>query len=116
MPTVRYLVAGLGRIGRLHAEILKTRVPNAELVAVCDVIESLAKKVGEELRVRAYTDYDKALRDENVDAVVIATPTFLHKDMSIRALESGKHVFLEKPLAPNLEDAKRSLGMLKRRS
>ncbi len=106
MKTIGFLVAGLGRIGRLHAELLKTKVPGAKLVAVCDVIESLAKQVAEELHVKSYTDYDKALRDPEVEAVVIATPTFLHKDMAIKALEQGKHVFVEKPLTPNLEDAR----------
>ncbi len=106
LKPVGFLVVGLGRIGRLHAELLRYRVENAKLVAVCDVIESLARDVATKLGVKYYTNLDDALRDKDVDAVVIATPTHLHKDMCIKALEAGKHVFVEKPLAPNLRDAK----------
>ncbi|NPA96378.1 MAG: Gfo/Idh/MocA family oxidoreductase [Crenarchaeota archaeon] len=113
MHAIKYLVAGLGRIGRLHAEMLKTSIPNAELHAVCDVVEPLAKSVAERLKVRAYTSYDKALSDPEIDAVVIATPTFLHKEMTVKALEAGKHVFLEKPLAPSLPDAKEIANRVK---
>ncbi len=106
MKEVKFLVAGLGRIGRLHAELLRSKVPRAKLIAVCDVIESLAKSVASDLGVKYYTDYDSALKDSEVDAVVIATPTFLHKEMCIKALEMGKHVFVEKPLTPNLNEAR----------
>ena len=99
-------VVGLGRIGRLHAEIIKYKVENAELVAVSDVVEELAKSVGEKLKVKWYTDYDKMLRDEKVDAVVISVPTFLHKDMIIKAVEQGKHVFVEKPMTVTVDEAK----------
>jgi len=106
MKSVGFLVVGLGRIGRLHAELLRYKVDNARLVAVCDVIEPLAKEVASKLGVKYYTNLDKALQDPEIEAVVIATPTHLHKEMCIKALESGKHVFVEKPLAPNSQDAK----------
>ncbi len=105
MPRLGVAVAGLGRIGRLHAEIIKVWVKDAELVAVVDVIESLAKSVGESFNVKWYTDYDKALRDPRVDAVIIAAPTFLHRDMIVKAAEAGKHVFVEKPLTVTSEEA-----------
>jgi predicted dehydrogenase len=102
---VRCLVVGLGRIGRVHAENLKYRVKGAELVAVVDVVEDVARGVGEALNVKWYTDYVKALDVETPDAVVIATPTYLHKEEIIEAAKRGIHVFTEKPLAPNLSDA-----------
>ena len=105
-------VAGLGRIGRLHAEILKVKVEGARLVAVNDVVEGLARSAGERLRVKWYTDYDKMLRDEEIDAVVIATPTYLHKDMIIRALEEGKHVFVEKPMTVTSSEASEVLRVV----
>lgn len=99
-------VAGLGRIGRLHAEIFSYNVKGANLVAVMDVVEDLARSVADKLNVKWYVDYSKLLKDPNVEAVVIATPTFLHKDMIIQALEAGKHVFSEKPLTTTVEEAK----------
>jgi len=99
-------VAGLGRIGRLHAEIIRYKLGKARLVAVNDVVEELARSIGERFGVKWYTDYDKMLSDPEIDAVVIATPTFLHKNMIIRALESGKHVFVEKPMTVRVDEAK----------
>ncbi len=107
-------VVGLGRIGRLHAEILKYKVENAELIAVSDVIENLARSVGEKLGVEWYTDYDKMLANEKIDAVVISVPTFLHKDMIIKALEAGKHVFVEKPMTVTVSEAKEVVAAVKK--
>ena len=106
-------VAGLGRIGRLHAEILKYRVDAARLVAVNDIIKDLARSVGERLGVKWYLDYDEMLRDPEVEAVVITTPTFMHKDMIIKALELGKHVFVEKPLTVSSSEAKEVISKVK---
>ena len=107
-------VVGLGRIGRLHAEIIKYRIDEAELVAVSDVVEELVKNVGEKLRVKGYTDYEKMLEDEKVDAVIISVPTFLHKDMIIKAIEYGKHVFVEKPMTVTVEEAKEVVNAVKK--
>ncbi len=98
-------VAGLGRIGRLHAEVFFSKVENACLVAVMDVIEDLAKGVASIYGVKAYTDYQKMLADDEVEAVVICTPTWLHKDMIIQAAEAGKHVFTEKPMTVTVKEA-----------
>ncbi len=99
-------VAGLGRIGKIHTEIIRTKIEKARLVAVNDVAESVARSVGEKFGVKWYTDYEKMLANPEIDAVIIATPTFLHKDMIIKALESGKHVFVEKPLTVTVNEAK----------
>ena len=102
-------VVGLGRIGVLHAEVFASRIERARLVAVADVREEVAKSVAERLRAKAYTSYEKMLKDPEVEAVVICTPTFLHKDMVVRAAEEGKHIFCEKPLTVTVEEAKECL-------
>lgn len=106
---MRIGVAGLGRIGRVHAEIILTRLENAELVAVADVVESLARSVGEKYRVKWYTNFDAMLKDPEVDAVFITTPTNLHKEMIVKAAEAGKHVFTEKPITVTVEEAREAV-------
>ncbi len=105
-------VVGLGRIGRLHAELLRFRIERAKLVAVVDVIEDLAKSTAERLGVKYYTDLDKALRDEEINAVVIATPTFLHKDMIIQSAKAGKHIFVEKPMTVTSSEAREVINVI----
>ena len=102
---LRIAVAGLGRIGRLHAELLASRTSRARLAAVMDVIEELARPSGERLGVPWYTDYTRLLENRELDAVVIATPTFLHRDMILQALEAGLHVMVEKPLTVTSKEA-----------
>ena len=83
-------VIGLGRIGKVHAEIYRYRVEGARLVAVVDIKEDLARMMGEKLGVKWYVDYEKALKDPEVDAVVICTPSYIHAEMIVRAAEEGK--------------------------
>jgi len=102
-------VVGLGRIGIVHSEIFALRVENAKLVAVCNRKESTARSIGEKFGARWYTSYEEMLKDKDLDAVVICTPTFLHADMIVRAAEEGKHILTEKPMTITVEEAKRVL-------
>lgn len=114
MKKVGVGVVGLGRIGKIHAEIFSFRVPNAKLVAVSDVVKSICREVGEKLNVKWYTNYEKMLKDNEIDAVVICTPTFLHKEMIIRAAEEGKHILCEKPLTVTSSEAKECVEKVRR--
>jgi myo-inositol 2-dehydrogenase/D-chiro-inositol 1-dehydrogenase len=95
-------LAGLGRIGLLHATNLTGRVDSAELVHVVDADDSLARATGERLGVEWGTSYEDLVADPEVDGVVIATPTPLHVEMIERAVAQGKHVFCEKPISLDL--------------
>ncbi|MEM2739191.1 MAG: Gfo/Idh/MocA family oxidoreductase [Candidatus Bathyarchaeia archaeon] len=106
MNRVRYAVIGLGRIGRLHCETLRSRIDEAELAAVCDLSEDLARSMGERFRTVWHSDYSRILVDPSIDAVIVATPTFTHKSIVLEALKEGKHVFVEKPLAPSSGEAR----------
>lgn len=106
MSVLSVAVAGLGRIGRLHAQILASLTTRSRLAAVMDVLEPLARELGERLGVPWYTDYARMLEDKSIDAVVIASPTFLHHELITQALEAGVHVMVEKPLTPTLEEAR----------
>jgi len=110
LPRIGVGVVGLGRIGQLHAEIFCTKIPNAELVAVSDVIEDVAKNVAARLGVKYYTKYEEMLKNPEIDAVVICTPTFLHKEMMILAAEHGKHILCEKPITVTVEEADEALA------
>ncbi len=105
---LRVGIAGLGRLGRRHAENLAQRVPRAELVAACSpVAEELAWATDTLGVERLYPDMWQLLADQNVDAVFLVTPTSLHAEQIIAALHAGKHVFCEKPLSLDLADCHR---------
>jgi myo-inositol 2-dehydrogenase/D-chiro-inositol 1-dehydrogenase len=99
-PALRVGIAGLGRMGRRHALNLAQRTPGAQLVAACGPTVDEREWARRELGVGAlYEDFGAMLRDAAIDAVAIVSPTTLHAEQTIAALEAGKHVFLEKPLA-----------------
>ena len=96
---------GLGRLGRVYARDLAGRIPETRLVAVADPAGTVAKDVAAELDVpRAYSDAMALLDDSNVDAIVIVTPTHVHREHVIAAAERRKPVFCEKPPALALDE------------
>ncbi len=116
--TLRFGVLGLGRIGKIHAENLRNRIPAAELVAVADVFpESLASEAAKLGVAKTFADYRDLLSDPQVDAVVICTPTNTHYQAILDAAAAGKHIFCEKPLDLSIEkileinDAVRKCGV-----
>ena len=114
-PPLKIGIAGLGRLGQRHAEALAFRTRHCELVAACSPVASERAYAGEQLGVtRLYDDFDALIADPQVDAVVLVTPTSLHADQAIAALEAGKHVFVEKPLALNVADCERVLAVAAR--
>jgi inositol 2-dehydrogenase len=96
---VRVGLAGLGRMGRIHAASLATRCPSAELACVFDADAGLARQVADQFRVGRAESYESILTDGKVDAVAIATPTGTHAELAVQAARAGKHVFCEKPIS-----------------
>lgn len=89
----------------MHARNLAHRIPSARLAALCDTNSSAMEETARLFGVPAcYSDYREAVADPSIDAVVIVTPTFLHKEIACAAAEGGKHVFLEKPMAITVEE------------
>ncbi|RLF14151.1 MAG: gfo/Idh/MocA family oxidoreductase [Thermoprotei archaeon] len=101
---VRAAVVGLGAIGPVHIKGY-LQCEHAELVAVCDTRKELVKKWSKELKVDGYTSYIELLKREDIDAVSICTPHYLHAPMTIAAAVHGKHVLVEKPMATSLMEA-----------
>lgn len=107
MKKLKIGIIGVGRLGFEHASNLAFRIPGAELVAICDANLARAKEVGAELGVSAVYDDPKALcENPEVEAVAIITNTASHVEMIRIAMDAGKHVFCEKPLADTVEKCK----------
>ena len=112
---LRIGIIGAGRIGKLHANNLVSRVKDAELVAVSDVYEPAAKDLAEKLGVaNYYSDYHKILEDPTIDAVFICSSTNTHSPISIEAAQAGKHIFCEKPIDHDLDKIKKVLDEVKK--
>jgi myo-inositol 2-dehydrogenase/D-chiro-inositol 1-dehydrogenase len=105
---MRIGVIGVGRIGRMHAELLALRVPGAEVAGVCDQRRPAAEAVGAELGLPV-TTIDELLAARDVDAVAICTSTDTHADLIVAAAEAGKAIFCEKPVSLELAELDRAL-------
>jgi predicted dehydrogenase len=110
MSLLRVAVVGVGHLGRHHARVL-AGIEGVRLVAVADSRREQAEAVAGPLDARAVTDY-RLLLDE-VDAVSIAAPTFLHREIGTAFLERGIHCMIEKPLAANHADAEHLVSVAK---
>ncbi|MGI6077885.1 MAG: Gfo/Idh/MocA family oxidoreductase [Fastidiosipilaceae bacterium] len=105
MKKLKLGIIGVGRLGYEHASNIASRVPAAELVAICDGNLERAKEVAADLGVKdVYDDPHEMCANPEVDAVVIVTSTASHVEMIRIAMEAGKHVFCEKPLAGTVEE------------
>ena len=112
---VRVGLVGVGFIGTVHAESLKNLQDEdlVNFVGVYDTNRNKAVQVSRKWNVRNFESYDDLLK--NVDAVILAIPSHVRKDMVLKAIDEGKHVFSEKPLARNLKDGMEIIGRLKDR-
>jgi myo-inositol 2-dehydrogenase/D-chiro-inositol 1-dehydrogenase len=103
-------VIGAGRIGRVHAEHLAFRIPEARLLAISDVRLEAAEKCAAEIGIpKALKDYRAVLEDPEIQAVVICSSTETHARMIEEAAAGGKHIFCEKPIDFDLARIDRSL-------
>lgn len=103
MKKVRFGVIGAGRIGKIHAGNIATRIPGAELVAIADTNLNFAKELGEKLSVKkVFNDYQQILKDKEIDAVAICSSTDTHAMILIEAAINHKHIFCEKPIDHDL--------------
>jgi predicted dehydrogenase len=112
--TIKIGIIGAGAIAR-HRHLPETRDnPFAEVGAVCDVVRERAEEMTVKYGGKAYTDYQEMLADEDIDAVIVAATNTTHAKMTIAALEAGKHVLCEKPMATTLEDAQAMMDAAER--
>ena len=105
MDKVRLGVLGAGNIAVMNVRGY-LEDPRCDIVAVCDTDEEIGRQAAKEWGAESYyADLTDMLADDSIDAVEILTPTHLHHDHVIAALEAGKHVSVQKPVANSVEDA-----------
>ena len=105
METLKIGIAGLGRLGKIHAKNIAFRIPGAKLTAACSIVPAELDFARNELGVTdCYTDVDEMLKNADIDAVAIVTTSGVHCAQLSKALDAGKHVFCEKPLGVNVEE------------
>lgn len=110
--TVQIGVVGTGKRGLGLINTIRS-IPGLKVVACCDIIpENLSAAMEKaETNAKAYREYEELLADKDVDAVVIATPLYLHYPMAVDALSAGKHVYVEKSMAFTIQQ---SLDLVKK--
>jgi myo-inositol 2-dehydrogenase/D-chiro-inositol 1-dehydrogenase len=106
--TVGVGVIGVGRIGRMHADLLARQIPGAALAAVHDADRAAARAVA----APAFDGVDELLADPSVDAVAICSSTETHADLIVAAARAGKAIFCEKPISLDLAEVDRALGVV----
>lgn len=101
---LKFAVIGCGRMG---ARRIRTIVDHfdTELISVVDVNQDIARDFSKRFECNSFCDFKDAINDDDVDCVVVSVPNNFHAIISIAALENGKHVFCEKPLARNPKEA-----------
>jgi UDP-N-acetyl-2-amino-2-deoxyglucuronate dehydrogenase len=111
---VKFGIIGCGGIGKAHARAI-TGLPDAELVAVCDIRPERAEAYAAEFGCEAYSDYAAMLGRDDVQVVNVCTPSGLHAEHGIAAAEAGKHVITEKPIDIVLDKIDRLIQTCDRR-
>jgi len=109
---MKFGVVGLGWPGQQHVQAIGAHSGEAVLTAVCDTNEALLEKF--EGQCAAYRDLDAFLAEGDMEAVVLAVPHHLHADLTVRALDAGKHVIVEKPMARTVEECERMIAAAER--
>lgn len=104
---IRIAIVGTGYIGKLHAQVIGSRMKNGIVVAVTDSVSQKGKAFADEIGAAFHKDIETLLDAEQVDVLAICTPTDSHARYLKAAVARGKHVFCEKPLALTLEEADR---------
>jgi myo-inositol 2-dehydrogenase/D-chiro-inositol 1-dehydrogenase len=113
--TINIGIIGAGRIGKLHAETLVMRVPEARVLAIADIIPDAAMETAARLNIpTASGDYHDILNNPDIHAVAICSATDTHSQIIVESAEAGKHIFCEKPIDFSLENIDRALAAVDR--
>jgi scyllo-inositol 2-dehydrogenase (NAD+) len=112
---IRVGLIGAGRMGKVFAHTLAFSVSEVDLLAVADVDAQAGQEAAARYGVKfIYTDYQELLRRDDIDAVVVVTPTATHAEVIQAAAAAGKHIFSEKPLAQTLEACDQAIAAVEK--
>ena len=115
MQKIRLAVIGAGAISQVAHIPNWKKLPDVELVAICDTVKARAKAVAEKFKIpRYFTKDEEVFKLDDVDAVDICVPTNSHMPVAVAALSAGKHVLVEKPMARNVGEAETMLEAARR--
>ena len=110
---IKVALIGIGGIGKVHFDTYK-EIIDAEIVAVCDIRGEMARdKVGFD-NIKIYTSFDELIENEKVDMLDICTPSYMHADMVVKALEKGIHVLCEKPMSISTNDTRKIVAAIEK--
>lgn len=113
MEKVKIGIAGLGRLGSVHAANLAFRIPGVQLTAACSVVDAELERAKNEFGIeQCFKDYDEMLEKADIDAVAIVTPSVMHFEQITKAICAGKHVFSDKPLGVNIAECEEACKMI----
>ena len=111
---IHFGIIGAGRIGRVHAESLAFRMPEAQLVTITDVNREAAQQVAARCNIPTVAvSSEEILADPQIEAVLICSSTNTHADLIVQAAKAGKHIFCEKPIALSLAKIDAALAAAK---
>ncbi len=102
-------IVGCGAWGWNHARVF-TDLPDCKLAAVCDADPARAKLAGEYYHVNWHTQLDEILKNSEIDAVTVCTPSSTHMEVGMQVMENGKDLLVEKPMAVTSNDAEKMIG------
>ena len=113
MDKLKIAIIGTGGIAMgAHLPALKN-IPDAEVIAACDIKEDALDKACEQYEIKnKFTDYKKLLEMDEIDVVHVCTPNISHCPIAIDSLKAGKHVLCEKPIARNVEEAQQIVDVV----
>ncbi len=102
---IRVGIIGCGGMANAHMDALLAmkETDNVEITAICDVYSNRLDLAKEKTKARAIKDYQKLLNSKDVDYVLIATPEHWHYQMTLDAIDAGKHIYVEKPMTHTIE-------------
>jgi predicted dehydrogenase len=112
---IRTGMVGLGKMGLSHLAIARAH-PAIDLVAGCDATAYLTDILGKHAALKCHADFDRMLDAEQLDALIVATPSKLHAGMVEKALARGLHVFCEKPFVLDVADGERLVALARSRN
>lgn len=111
MKTINICLIGTGRAGMIHGRNMVTKINGAKLIALCDPSAEALEAAQAELGVDyTYTDYHEALKNDQIDGVIVVTPTVYHKEIVIAAANAKKNILCEKPLAMNEQECEEMIA------